>query len=51
LAALQVYGSTPEQVAAHFVREGVTRELRPGGLLASPPPPFSPPRSGGKKRK
>jgi hypothetical protein len=38
LAQHGVYGKNPTAVAEHFVREGVTRELRGEGLLRQPPP-------------
>jgi hypothetical protein len=38
LAKFGVYGKNPTAVAEHFVREGVSRELKGGGLLRNPPP-------------
>ena len=37
LARHGVYGHNPAEVAEHFVREGVNRELRGEGLLRKPP--------------
>lgn len=38
LAEYGVYGKNHTAVAEHFVREGVNKEIRDGGLLKDPPP-------------
>ena len=38
LASYDVYGKTATAVAEHFIREGVTRELKEEGFLRNPPP-------------